>query len=240
MEVLSKTTGLRVSRNKFMGGKIMKKCIGIIILALFTSINAYCEDVLTIYPNGNVGIGTEIQPEEKLKVDGTIKTTERVFDKTGSIAPIGSIVMWPKENPPLGWLECDGRAISRVEFSDLYDVLGLIYGNGDGISTFNIPDMRGFFVRGWNHQRSDEWMDPDAENRIEIASGGLSGNHVGTRQQNQIQEHDHQFKTGNERGYCCGGASSGNCTHGICARTERTGGNETRPKNIYMMFIIKY
>lgn len=218
----------------------MKNLFGIIILILFTSINAFCEDVLTIYPNANVGIGTAAPPEEKLKVDGTIKSTERVFDKTGLIAPVGSIVMWPKESPPLGWLECDGRALSKVDYSDLYDVIGVTYGNGDGISTFNIPDMRGLFIRGWNHQRSDEWKDPDAEHRTEISPGGTSGNHVGTKQQHQIQEHDHQFKTGTERGYCCGGASSGNFKHGICARTECTGGNETRPQNIYMMFIIKY
>jgi microcystin-dependent protein len=218
----------------------MNKIFAVIILILFTSINAFCVDVLTIYPNANVGIGTAAPPDEKLEVDGTIKSTERIFDKSGLVAPVGSIVMWPKETPPPGWLECDGRALSRVKFSDLYDVLGVAYGKGDGLSTFNIPDMRGLFIRGWNHKRNDEWKDPDADKRIEINPGGISGNHVGTIQQQQIQEHNHRFKTGTERGYCCGGANSGNFRHGICAHTERTGGSETRPQNIYVMFIIKY
>lgn len=50
----------------------------------------------------------------------------------------------------LGWLECDGRAVSRTDFTVLFSVIGTTYGAGDGSSTFNIPDFRGRFLIGTN------------------------------------------------------------------------------------------
>lgn len=54
------------------------------------------------------------------------------------------------EGDQSGWLECDGRAISRIGYVSLYDVIGTTYGIGDGSSTFNIPDYRGRFLIGTN------------------------------------------------------------------------------------------
>lgn len=50
----------------------------------------------------------------------------------------------------LGWLECDGRAVSRIDYTVLFSVIGTTYGIGDGNSTFNIPDFRGRFLIGTN------------------------------------------------------------------------------------------
>ena len=55
----------------------------------------------------------------------------------------GSITMYAGATAPDGWLICDGSAISRTTYSDLFAVIGTTYGSGDGSTTFNIPDLQG-------------------------------------------------------------------------------------------------
>ncbi|MES7593418.1 phage tail protein, partial [Cutibacterium acnes] len=55
--------------------------------------------------------------------------------------------------PPPGWLQCNGAAVSRVSFAHLFSAIGTAYGSGDGTTTFNVPDLRGEFVRGWDAGR---------------------------------------------------------------------------------------
>lgn len=57
--------------------------------------------------------------------------------------PPGSSVQFFGSSAPDGWLFCDGAAISRSTYADLFAVIGTTYGNGDGSTTFNLPDMRG-------------------------------------------------------------------------------------------------
>jgi len=62
--------------------------------------------------------------------------------------PIGGIIQWPTNTAPDGYLLCDGNQISRDDFRNLFNVIGVIYGAGDGSTTFNLPDLRGRFVLG--------------------------------------------------------------------------------------------
>jgi microcystin-dependent protein len=55
----------------------------------------------------------------------------------------GAMMIWPAATPPDGWLLCDGSAVSRSTYADLYAVLGTSRGAGDGSTTFNLPDLRG-------------------------------------------------------------------------------------------------
>lgn len=57
--------------------------------------------------------------------------------------PVGSLQSYAGPNAPYGWLLCDGSAVSRTQYPDLYSALGTAYGSGNGSTTFNIPDMRG-------------------------------------------------------------------------------------------------
>ena len=61
---------------------------------------------------------------------------------------IGSIIPYTKSVVPEGYLVCDGSAISRSEYSELFTVIGTIYGPGDGSSTFNLPDLSGCVAIG--------------------------------------------------------------------------------------------
>lgn len=56
---------------------------------------------------------------------------------------IGTIIQWASNTLPTGWLLCDGSAVSRTTYADLFDVIGTTFGSGDGSTTFNLPDLRG-------------------------------------------------------------------------------------------------
>ena len=60
----------------------------------------------------------------------------------------GSITIYAGNNSPSGFLLCDGRAIPRSDYSELFAVVSTIYGAGDGSTTFNLPDLRGRFPIG--------------------------------------------------------------------------------------------
>lgn len=62
--------------------------------------------------------------------------------------PLGTINAFGGSVAPDGWLMCQGQAISRADYADLFAVIGTAFGAGDGSTTFNIPDFRGEFLRG--------------------------------------------------------------------------------------------
>lgn len=67
---------------------------------------------------------------------GRVKT-----DTGASVTPTGTILPWSQATPPVGFLKCDGTAVSRATYSDLFAVIGTTYGSGDGSTTFNLPDL---------------------------------------------------------------------------------------------------
>ena len=73
-----------------------------------------------------------------------------------------------------GWLIADGSAVSRATYSDLFSVIGVTYGSGNGSTTFNLPDLRGYFIRG------------EGTN-----SDGTSSGSAGTKQNDSFKSHKH-------------------------------------------------
>ncbi|WP_110954246.1 phage tail protein [Anaerosinus massiliensis] len=67
--------------------------------------------------------------------------------------PAGAVQYFAMASAPKGWLRADGSAISRADYADLFSAIGIIFGEGDGNSTFNLPDLRGEFVRGFDDRR---------------------------------------------------------------------------------------
>ena len=93
--------------------------------------------------------------ENWTKVDNLLKTK---FDELAAAdkiaADVGDVKMRAYGTVPTGWLECNGVAVSRAApYDKLFAVIGTIYGVGDGVLTFNVPDYRGEFLRGWDHGR---------------------------------------------------------------------------------------
>jgi microcystin-dependent protein len=70
---------------------------------------------------------------------------ESILSSSGGdvLTMTGEVRMWSGATTPSGWMACNGSAISRSNYLDLFAILGTTYGAGDGSSTFNIPDMRG-------------------------------------------------------------------------------------------------
>jgi len=62
--------------------------------------------------------------------------------------PAGTVLAYAGATAPSGWLMCDGTAYSRTEYADAYAAIGVLYGAGNGSTTFNVPDLRGVFMRG--------------------------------------------------------------------------------------------
>lgn len=69
--------------------------------------------------------------------------------------PAGSIIAWPALGIPTNWLECNGQAVSRTTHSDLYAIIGTQYGAGDGSTTFNVPDLRGYVISGYDETQTE-------------------------------------------------------------------------------------
>lgn len=63
-----------------------------------------------------------------------------------AMMPVGAILPYGGSAAPSGWLLCDGSAVSRTTYSDLFSVIGTTFGAGDGSTTFNVPDSRGRVV----------------------------------------------------------------------------------------------
>jgi microcystin-dependent protein len=71
-----------------------------------------------------------------------------IGDGNVSDSEIGAIAAFPNAIEPVGFLYCDGRPVSRTTYNELFNKIGDIYGSGDGSTTFNLPDLRGKFLRG--------------------------------------------------------------------------------------------
>lgn len=166
-----------------------------------------------------------------------------------ALNPAGTVIMGGWTSAPSGYLICDGSAVSRSTYSALYAAIGDAFGHGDGSTTFNVPDMRGMFPRGVNGAASTPWYDPDASSRVASATGGNTGNNVGSRQAMAVSVANLSLLTRsfvNNSGIAAGSSTSTFAdrlsTQGGSTNTSQTlsgGDNETRPLNVYFTFAIK-
>lgn len=151
----------------------------------------------------------------------------------------------------LGWLVCDGRTLKTQEYPELYAALGNLYGSkistDNKPSEFNIPDLRGMFLRGI----SGESDDAGKENRTKAEGGEETG--VGSTQDFAVQKHVHVY-TSPISGTLPPGPSApvpvNNSTNpkdtteapteNVLAGKVKVSEYETRPSNTFVYYIIKY
>ncbi|MBV5315259.1 MAG: tail fiber protein [Prolixibacteraceae bacterium] len=182
--------------------------------------------------------------------------------------PVGSIMPWAGavtsgnalEEVIPGWVVCNGATLSSDgKYAKLKTVLGSSWG------TNKVPDLRGTFLRGVNNGRTDGFNDPDAANRVAVNSGNTgdkvgsfegdaykSHNHTGTNSTDGAHTHTYTNYTGwaeaggsywqnivtRSSSEAANTSSSGNHSHTVTI--NNAGGNETRPVNAGVNFIIKY
>ncbi|HTL57154.1 MAG TPA: phage tail protein [Candidatus Limnocylindrales bacterium] len=190
-----------------------------------------------------------------------------VNDLSEALCPPGTILPFGGSAVPPGWFLCDGQQYSRTTYARLFAAIATSWGQGDGIGTFNVPDLRGVFLRGVNGNRNDTYADPSPNypERNNALPGGSTGNQVGSYQADQFGSHNHDvwgmafnsnaWGTGpntenplNNNGLLAAwepnpGAQSLNwygTTHQGHPYLRESGGNESRPRNAYVNYIIKY
>ncbi len=140
--------------------------------------------------------------------------------------PSGAVMAFAMNSAPSGWLAANGAAISRTTYSVLFGLIGVTYGGGDGVTTFNLPDLRGYFVRGAG-----------------INANGTASGTFAANQDDSIRDHTHTWRY-DGLGRAAGGVVTNNANGsggGIydIGMTAGTAGPETRPKNIAMLYCIK-
>lgn len=104
-------------------------------------------------------------PTQQAKFTTTVVSAKRVegagvyqrhpLGASALLVPPGSVTAFAGISVPGGWLYCDGSAIDRTIYADLFASIGTTYGNGDGETTFNIPNLRGRNVIGLNSSETD-------------------------------------------------------------------------------------
>jgi microcystin-dependent protein len=172
-----------------------------------------------------------------------------VSPQATALNPAGAIIAFGGTNVPNGYLLCDGSAVSRVTYANLFAAIGTAWGSGDGSTTFNLPMTRGVFLRGVD---GGQGQDPDTTSRTVLNAGGNSGDAVGSYQADQFAAHNHiegsSEGVGDPReiygrvqtGGSIWGDNQYSAMNTAHAYTSTAGGNETRPRNVYVNYIIKY
>lgn len=130
---------------------------------------------------------------------------------------VGAVIYTAFTSPPTGYLKANGAAVSRASYAELFAVIGTMYGAGNGTSTFNLPDLRGEFIRGWDDGRGID-----------------AGRVFGSIQLDEFKSHTHTTPTGGGAGY---GQPAG-ASPVSASVTGATGGSETRPRNVALLACI--
>lgn len=190
------------------------------------------------YDTGNDQIKLRNEANSDWITLGTVDTSNERFAPSGGI-PAGAVQAFAMNTAPVGWLDCDGRTVSRTTYSNLFSAIGTTFGSGDGSTTFNLPDLRGEFIRGWDDGRGID-----------------SGRSFGSAQADEFKLHGHPYRRVNEDAVASnddGGAimldenaihASEDAHTGAPANAPDkaiggSGGDETRPRNIALLHCIK-
>lgn len=139
--------------------------------------------------------------------------------------PPGAVMAFARATAPTGWLACKGQTVSRATYAALFAAIGTTFGAGDGSTTFNLPNMRGQFVRGWNDTASGldasrAFGSTQASQNLghnHGASTGSAGAHTHTGSAESAGAHTHSASTGSAGSHNHTGTTStdGSHVHGI-------------------------
>ena len=187
------------------------------------------------------GGDAETRPQN-LYVDWFVCATK----SAGSTFPIGALIAVPGDPAPSGssaeWLACDGSAYAVVDYNELYQAIGTAHGGTVG--KFNVPDLRGRFLRGVDHGTR---RDPDAQSRKQPAPGGATGDNIGSVQdwatgkpEPSLTAQVPNLPTTDHQASAAIGARAHAAWNSGSVDVDLTGGDrETRPANVYVQWYIR-
>jgi microcystin-dependent protein len=156
-------------------------------------------------------------------VDANVTLAKLVTAVQEALVPAGAVQAFAMNSAPAGWLAADGTAVSRSTYAALFSAISTTYGVGDGSTTFALPDLRGYFVRGSGTN-----------------SDGTAAGTFGAKQADELKAHTHTINGRSGIQYATGATASNGANISGTETTSSTGGAETRPKNIAMLYCIKF
>lgn len=174
----------------------------------------------------------------------TMSVLQQIIDSIKEpFAPVGSIVAMATRVVPTGYLECNGNTVSRTNYADLFSKIGTTFGTGDGSTTFNLPDLRGEFIRGFDSGRGIDSSRQFGSNQTESFKShnhknGVCDDALGSGTSANVYGETLEGIPGTAEGR--NQTSSGGLTNARQGFTSTEGGVETRPRNVALMYVIKY
>ena len=160
-----------------------------------------------------IGVGNTLtlaaDPALPLQASTKAYVDAQVVAAGPGLVPAGAVMAFYRSTPPTGWLECNGQSTAA-------------YPNLVAIGVVTAPDLRGFFVRGWDNSR-----------------GVDSGRALGTSQEDEFESHAHVIVNLTSSGSFQSSNTGGSSITWSAGNTGSAGGTETRPKNIALMYCIK-
>ena len=207
-------TTWQTPRNLALTGDVTATLLNVNGSAAISAVATISDNAVTTAKilNGNV---------TTLKIlDGAVTASKLA---AGAAIPAGAVMPFAMNSVPSGWLGADGTAVSRSTYAALFAEISTLYGVGDGSTTFNLPDLRGYFVRGSGTN----------------VDGTVSGTFA-AKQADELKSHTHtMYIQGTFTGSSTNVARFSDIGTGS-STTQATGGTETRPKNIAMLYCIKH
>lgn len=163
----------------------------------------------------------------KLNLASSVALSDLVSAVANALVPVGAVMPFAMNSVPAGWLAADGSAVSRTTYATLFSVIGTLGGAGDGSTTFNLPDLRGIFVRGSGTQ---------------TLGGVVYSKSFGAKETDEFKSHTHEATNRSSTDGALAAVVTVGGT-GIGAGTislANTGGAETRPANMALLYCIKF
>ena len=136
--------------------------------------------------------------------------------------PPGFVLPFSGSFAPTGWLKANGATVSRTTYPALFGAIGTIHGAGDGATTFNLPDLRGEFIRGW-----DDGRGVDSGRSIGTFQNA-TGHTTGGRSDQPLQDYESAYSTTSHTN----GPSSYQYNQGYTF-------GRSRPRNVALLYCIK-
>ncbi|GHC65194.1 tail fiber protein [Roseibacillus persicicus] len=234
----------------------------------FSLPETYIEISIVALPNGAAPSSTSaIFPRQRIASTAYSFRSESAESADNGVPP-GLVSPFAGASPPEGWLLCNGQELNRIDYPELFATIGTAHGTSSE-TTFNLPDYRGLFLRGVDGpDGTNSDRDPDSATRIAIAPGGNTGNTLGSVQDDSFKAHRHfiastqapisgddgdlvtqagtlVWRRVNSNGGLGGFPDlayefGGNDEEATVGEASLSGSNETRPKNAYVNYIIKY
>ena len=200
-------------------------------------------NVNSYFYNKKSGKYLSMRNDGELRYDG--KRILNADDLLGMM-PSGTVLYFAGQTAPAGWLKANGAAVSRTAYAALFAAIGTTYGVGDGRNTFNLPDLRGEFIRGWDDGRGVDTPRPIGSAQVDAVRqhyhgiGYISPNNDDgafvVRNWTTTEQQTLQFINGNGNSAIRTLSASSNL--GTTNAIDESAG-ETRPRNVALLAIIK-